>query len=505
MKLLPQKPITFPGWNKSVNWRLGGKLHPFYQRISQLAQKIKTADIAAALAGSRKKLLIFNPWQFLQKVKQTGLDGTMDDYEKRKLGIFNLLNFFQLITGIIVPIAGLYSSQRLPPMAWTVGCMPAFISVLVLWLNVHRRHDIAQIAYFVLYPFATSLVYLSGVNLGVELSFILYGILSVFFLQEISQMIFAVGLSMVSYFVLAVACKNYTYQLATANIYLYFFNQLLAIGFIFYGLFLIKKENTGYQQSILQQKEEIVENEKLLTVQTTELTNLNAFKNKLFSIIAHDLKSPIYALRNLFRNMQQFDLPAEEIKDMVPEVVNELTYTTNLMENLLQWARSQMQSDSVKPQLIRVAELAKEVVALLRLQAEAKHITIGLRTDATAYAFADWDMVNLVLRNLLSNAIKFTPEKGAITIGVNKLPDGVEIFVRDTGKGISPEDLRQINEQNYYSTKGTMGESGTGLGLMLCKEFLSRNGGKMHIESEEGKGSVFSFTLPPESAFDTSE
>lgn len=498
MKFLPQKPITFPGWNKSINWRLGGKVQLLNQRFGQLAQKIKTATVAVTLAGSRRKPLIFNPWQFLQKVKQTGISPAMDDFEKRKLGIFNLLNFFQLITGIIVPIAGLYSSQRLPAIAWTVGCMPAFISVLVLWLNARRRYDMAQIAYFVLYPFATSIVYLSGVNLGVELSFILYGILSVFFVQEISQMVFAVGLSMVSYFVLAVACKNYTYQLATANIYFYFFNQLLAIGFIFYGLFLIKKENTGYQQSILQQKEEIAQNEKLLTVQTTELTDLNAFKNKLFSIIAHDLKSPIYALRNLFRNMQQYDLPAEEIKEMVPEVVNELTYTSSLMENLLQWARSQMQSDSVKPQLIHIAELAKEVVALLRLQAEAKHISINVRTDDTAYAFADWDMVNLVLRNLLSNAIKFTPENGSVTLGVNKLPSGVEIFVRDTGKGISPEDLRQINEQNYYSTKGTMGESGTGLGLMLCKEFLGRNGGKMHIESEQGKGSVFSFTLPHE-------
>src|SRR6202012_1737657 len=245
------------------------------------------------------------------------------------------------------------------------------ISVIVLVLNARRQYDLAKITYFVLYPFTTSVVYIWGINMGVELSFILYGILSVFFIQDISQMLFSLGMSMVSYFVLAVVCKNYTYQLANASLFFYLFNQLLAIVFIFYGLFLIKKENTGYQLSILKQKEEIIANGQLLQRQTDELTQLNAFKSRLFSIIAHDLKSPIYALRNLFRNMQQYDMPAQEIKSMVPEVVNELTYTTSLMENLLVWARSQMRTDAVKPQMIDISGLMTEVTRLLRLQAEA--------------------------------------------------------------------------------------------------------------------------------------
>jgi signal transduction histidine kinase len=332
--------------------------------------------------------------------------------------------------------------------------------------------------------------------MGVELSFILYGILSVFFIQDISQMLFALALSMVNYFILAVVCKNYTHHLATANIGFYFFNQLVAIAFIFYGLFLIKIENAGYQSSILHQTEEIAKNEKLLQGQTGELTELNALKNKLFSVIAHDIKSPMYALRNLFRSMQQYDLPAEEIKMMVPEVLSELNSTTSLMENLLQWARTQMQADSVKPQLIDMTGLINEVVKLLRLQAETKQITVNLKTDKNVYAFADKEMVNLVLRNLLSNAIKFTPEHGLISLKVCQSSSGAEVYVKDTGKGISAEDLQKINLQNYYTTKGTANESGTGLGLMLCKEFLARNGGKMYIESEPGRGSVFSFLLP---------
>ena len=432
----------------------------------------------------------------LERIKTIGTTIGMDDYEKRKLGIFNQLNFYQLITGFFIPIAGAIGNRRFPMIAWLVACLPALISVLVLTLNARRQYDLAKIAYFVLYPFTTSVVYIWGINMGVELSFILYGILGVFFIQDISQMLFALGMSMVSYFVLAVVCKNYTYQLASANLFFYLFNQLLAIVFIFYGLFLIKSENAGYQHSILQQKEEILANGILLQQQTEELTQLNAFKNRLFSIIAHDLKSPIYALRNLFRNMQQYDLPAGEIKEMVPEVENELTHTTNLMENVLHWARSQMQADTVKPQPIDISGQATEVIRLLKLQADAKGIKVTLKSDVSAIAHADKDMTHLILRNLLSNAIKYTPEKGAIEVGNYRTESGVAIFVRDTGMGISPEALGKIQESNFYTTKGTAGEAGTGLGLMLCKEFIIRNGGSLHIESMPGKGSTFTFILP---------
>src|SRR5438270_16371 len=105
-------------------------------------------------------------------------------------------------------------------------------------------------------------------------------------------------------------------------------------------------------------------------------------------------------------------------------------------------------------------------------------------------------MINLVIRNLVSNAIKFTPPQGSVTIGAHRKGPFVEVYVQDSGLGIPPENLKKINENNYYTTKGTASESGTGLGLMLCKEFLVKNGGKMHIESEPGKGSIFSFTLP---------
>src|SRR6185437_11325487 len=125
--------------------------------------------------------------QSLQRIKTIGFTADMDDYEKRKLGIFNQLNFFQLVTGVVIPVAGAIGNKHFPLMAWIVACLPSLISILVLGLNARRQYDVAKIAYFVLYPLVTSIVYIWGINMGVELSFILYGILGVFFIQDISQ------------------------------------------------------------------------------------------------------------------------------------------------------------------------------------------------------------------------------------------------------------------------------------------------------------------------------
>jgi two-component system, sensor histidine kinase and response regulator len=233
-----------------------------------------------------------------------------------------------------------------------------------------------------------------------------------------------------------------------------------------------------------------------LEKQTLELRELDAVKNKLFSVIGHDLRTPMYALRNMFRNVQQHDIPAHEIKAMIPDVVTDLNYTTGLMENLLQWAKSQMQADAMKPQLLDVSALVNDVMQLLRLQADAKKVYLENKLDHPVYIYADRDMVNLVLRNLLSNAIKFTPEQGRVSIDAYRTSSFVEVVVEDTGTGMSDEALQKINTNSYFTTRGTSNESGTGLGLMLCKEFLAKHGGRMYVESELGKGSTFSFTLP---------
>jgi two-component system, sensor histidine kinase and response regulator len=475
-----------------------------HHRILRLPGKIKFPQGKRFQTSFWKNFL-----GLLRYIKSLGFRDTLGQYELLKLGIFNQLNFFQLLAGAFILCTCLFHHQ-FPGWACIVAAMPALINALVLYLNKRYMHQAALIAYFILQPLVTSFIFMNSLNLGQDLYFILYGILAVFFLKDTGFMIFSICFSMLNFFILSVVLKQFIYELENINNFLYLVNQGVAIIFIFYGLYLIKRENAAYQVRILyknkdlQQKnaqiqlqtDKIKENASLLEKQTLELTELNALKNKLFSIISHDLKAPMYAMRNFFGEVQQNKMPVRELKKMIPAVVNDLTYTTSLMDNLLQWAKAQMQSHAVYPQRVDVGKSIEETLNLLRRQSENKQIVIESDNKEGVYGFMDKDMLNLVFRNLISNAIKFTPEKGNIKIGVHENCSIVEVYVQDSGTGISPEALKKINGNDFYSTKGTANESGTGLGLKLCKEFMARNGGQLYIESKPGKGSTFSVSLP---------
>ncbi len=478
----------------------------FLHRLNNGVQQIlKSLDFTDLAANARRRI-----FEFLRTISSIGLSHSLGDYEKRKLSIFNQLNFFQLITGVIVPVISFFTTRTFPVNSLVVSLLPASISAVVLLLNFFRQYYAALLCYFILYPVFTCVIYINGYNLGIELSFVLYGILSVFFLQDIGYMLFAVSLSMVSYFILSITWKDYRYQLEAVNYQGYLVNHALSILYIFYGLYLIKRENTDYQFGIATQnaelskknteieiqKKEILFKARLLESQTAELNELNHVKDKLFSIISHDLKSPMYALQNVFMNARKFDLPAEEIKEMLPEVVNDLNYTTALIENLLHWAKTQMQSSSIEPEKINLTQLASDTIRQLHLQAEEKSQTVELVSNEPVYAWADGNMISLVIRNLVSNAIKFSPSGGHIVVGTVASGNTSGLFVQDSGTGIDAMTFEKIQSNQVYSTRGTQNEKGTGLGLTLCKEFLGRNGGTLTIESSQRKGSKFSFRLP---------
>ncbi|HMK18398.1 MAG TPA: HAMP domain-containing sensor histidine kinase [Chitinophagaceae bacterium] len=474
-------------------------------RLHHLLGKLKTPRISRSNISLKQYLV-----SLMREIKKIGYSETMEEYELRKLGIFNQLNFFQLLSGIVIFFTCIFYNDKFGGWIGIVSCVPLLVSMLVLYLNSQYKHKSALIAYFILHPLAASFIFMNGMHLGIDLYFILYGILAVFFLKDRAFMVFTIAFSMVNFFVLSVVLNQFLYQLENINEVLYLINEGVAIVFIFYGLYLVKNENTIYQLSILDknnalqqknvqiqiQSEKILKDASLLEKQTEELTELNALKNKLFGIISHDLKAPMYALRNFFSEIQQNNISARELKNMIPAVVNDLTYTTSLMDNLLQWSKAQMQSNGVYPQRVDIPKSIEETLQLLRRQSETKRITIESESKEGVFGFMDKDMLNLVLRNLISNAIKFTPEKGTIKIGVHENCTLVEVFVQDTGTGISPEALKKISSNDFYSTKGTANESGTGLGLKLCKEFMVRNGGQLYIESKPGKGSIFSFSLP---------
>ena len=437
--------------------------------------------------------LLSDTFSFIRKI---GYTEELDGYAARRLGIFNTLNFIGLITGLVITLLAILNKGYLPIIAWIVAASPVFISSVVLIANYYRRYNFAMVWYFILYPSITSLVYMDSIDVGIELFFILYAVFGVFFLQNLRLILLAISFSLISYFAVFVIEQNYEFVMKDINYPFYVFNHVLSVALIFIGLFLIKKENKDYQTEILNSNEELYRHTQEIQRQKEELAELNNLKSKLFSVISHDLRTPLYGLRNLFRSVEQYDLPAEEIKVLIPDVVKDLHYTTDLMENLLQWAKSQMKGESLSPQLIDMNKLIHDVQQIVRLQAENKQVYLKTKAEKPIYIYADKEMIEVVLRNLISNAIKFTPKEGEVVIDVKEEDELIEVLVRDTGTGMSEEAKNKLFGDEHFTTKGTSNESGTGLGLMICKEFLKKNGGDIHVESELGKGSTFAFTLP---------
>jgi signal transduction histidine kinase len=230
-----------------------------------------------------------------------------------------------------------------------------------------------------------------------------------------------------------------------------------------------------------------------------QLLKLNADKDLFISILAHDLRSPFTALLGLsdllIKNIHVYDI--DEIENHLKIIKNVSQDTFALLEDLLHWTSSQSGKIPFKPQKLRLAHICKNVLETLDRSALAKNITIQCNSSEQLYVFADSDMLKTVLRNLVSNAIKFTNPGGSVHIKAEENMGFVTISVSDNGIGIKLDKLNTLFDiSQSQTTAGTADEKGSGLGLILFKEFVEKNGGEIRVKSEYGKGSEFIFTLP---------
>ncbi len=237
----------------------------------------------------------------------------------------------------------------------------------------------------------------------------------------------------------------------------------------------------------------------LLKEKNEELEKLNQDKNKFFSIIAHDLRSPFNSIGALCELLKEevdsnHSSQAKEFANMIKELSDK---ANGLIKNLVDWSMSQTGKIVYTPLSFDIVSLIKDVAAIYIPIATQKSISIIKILPVSLPVFGDSDMLATVIRNLLSNAIKFTHDKGIITISVKKTHDSILVSISDTGIGIPESAIPNLfNIDNKYSKKGTHNEQGTGLGLVLCKEFIQNHGGEIWVESELGKGSNFIFTIP---------
>ena len=238
---------------------------------------------------------------------------------------------------------------------------------------------------------------------------------------------------------------------------------------------------------------------RLVKKQNDELKDLNATKDKLFSIIAHDIKNPFTVILSLSETLSEsfraFD--EEELEECLKKLHNSGQKIYELLSNLLAWSRTQTGNIQLKPEELKVYPIVQEITELLKNQYELKKITLNTEIDHNLTVWADINMLNTVIRNLISNAIKYTHNAGAINILVSEADNAVRFAIKDNGVGIDKDVVDKLFKiQHKVSSPGTNNERGTGLGLILCKEFIERHGGRIWLTSELGKGSAFYFTIP---------
>jgi signal transduction histidine kinase len=271
------------------------------------------------------------------------------------------------------------------------------------------------------------------------------------------------------------------------------------------GLVLRLRDYNKLEAELTQKNIEIEHQKKELEKQRGELEALNATKDKFFAIIAHDLKNPFSTVLGLSellaREFETFD--SKSLKDFITQIYKYSNNTFNLLENLLQWSMLQTGRIPLRPTVINLKHVIEENLELLTGNAKNKNIEMQIISTNACSAYIDANQITTVVRNLISNAIKFTPNNGKIKVRVDEDGEFWRVSINDNGIGIDKKDIKKLFLiDSNPTTIGTSQEKGTGLGLILCKEFVERNGGRIWVESTHGKGSTFSFTVPKTDAIE---
>lgn len=239
---------------------------------------------------------------------------------------------------------------------------------------------------------------------------------------------------------------------------------------------------------------------RIIVAQTEELRKTIIGRDKLYSVIAHDLRSPMGSIKMVL-NMLILNLPSDTIGPEMYELLTMANQTTedvfSLLDNLLKWTKSQIGKLKVVYQDIDMVEVTEGVIEIFSMVAELKKISIRLKTPSKLEVYADIDMIKTVIRNLLSNAIKFSNEETEILVTVQEQEGMAVVSVKDSGCGIDDENQKKLlHTDTHFSTFGTNNEEGSGLGLLLCQDFVIKNGGRLWFTSVKGEGSIFSFSIP---------
>lgn len=277
-----------------------------------------------------------------------------------------------------------------------------------------------------------------------------------------------------------------------------FYLSIILLGLLVFQIRIsvVKRQKKELEEKVAQRNAEVLQQKEILEQQADQLKTANNQKNRILSIISHDLRAPLDNLSSINSMLDPNIITSEELSRFKGQVNMRIEELKPVMMNLLRWAKDQMEGEVFSPESFSIKQIIKEEIEILKVQAENKRIDLNIDINNRIEIFADINHTRIITRNLISNAIKFTPKGGTINLGSKYGENEIIFFVKDSGIGMSQDQISKLFKvRNHLSTEGTSGEKGVGLGLLLVKEFVEKNDGRLWVESEEGKGTTFYFSL----------
>jgi two-component system, sensor histidine kinase and response regulator len=448
-----------------------------------------------------------------QQIAEIGYDSSLPEYTKKRVLIFNQLNFLAFLLSLMrFFYISLFTPRFFSVSALLINFALCVFFISMMWIMHKQFFRIATISSFFLVPPLFALVSWATKDNGMDMFVLLYMMFSFFFLNQLKNIIIAFLYCLIFFLLIHfIFQKGFNYRLSNVpNLYLIIFNYLVAFLMFFATLYLIKYQVWVYEKSVKEKTKVLAErnieieakNETLsmqavyLETTTQELTELNQVKTKLFSVISHDLRTSIYALKNIFEALRLGYISKEDLINELPGLSNEIDNCTEVMENLLNWGRDQFKESRIVIERIDLREIAAITFKHLLNRANRKNITLVNSSATPVYVYADVQMIKIVMRNLVANAVKFTPAGGSIEIFTEEKGDFTNVCVKDNGIGMTEQAIAKVFSNEYYTTLGTNKETGTGLGLIICRDFIKSNNGNFVINSVINEGTIFTISLP---------
>lgn len=415
-----------------------------------------------------------------------GVKDSLIPYEKTRARIFNYCNLAGFSIGVFRLIyLGFLSPNPYSLLVLGANSLPLLICLL-MWLLVYlERYKTAIIFSFIIFPPTLTWMGLVTNDSGMEVYLFLYFIFTFFYLHHRYHIIPVFCWIALCFLLLHFTLQGQWLQWKPGypvDDLLQVIDYASGLLFIFIAGYFIKFSVWKFENSLRRRKE--------------ELAHLNSIKDKVFSVISHDLKSPIGSIIMFLRGIEKAGMNAEQFNNYLPEIRASMEQTGDLLDNLLVWAKSQIQQSDLNVHEISVTRLARQTLRFFESNAAKKGISLINEVPEECFAYADNNAIQIVLRNLITNALKFTGSGGFIKVKAFRDGDFINVVVVDNGVGIPADKQELLFSDFYYTTPGTNKETGTGLGLLICKDLIHKNGGTLVFSSEVGNGSVFSFTLP---------